>query len=68
LRSAVWPIGAQGSTRDVTLLGTNFTWAKAGDEIRRTTNINFFIGFLMQDFLQDKTSCKKCTDESSAIR
>jgi hypothetical protein len=51
LPSAVRPIGAQGSTRAVALLGNNFVCAQAGDAItgdaiRRIANTSFFIGFL----------------------
>lgn len=45
LPSAVRPMGAQLSTRAVTLLGTNLVCAHAGDEIRRIANTSFFIGF-----------------------
>jgi hypothetical protein len=41
----VRPIGAQGSARAVTLLGSNFVCAHAGDETRRTKNTSFFISF-----------------------
>jgi hypothetical protein len=37
-------MGAQGSARAVTLLGANFVWAHAGDEIRRIAKTSFFIG------------------------
>jgi hypothetical protein len=37
-------MGAQGSARAVTLLGGNFVWAHAGDEIRRIAKTSFFIG------------------------
>ena len=37
-------MGAQGSARAVALLGGNFVWAHAGDEIRRTAKTSFFIG------------------------
>jgi hypothetical protein len=44
LPSAVRPMGAQWSTREVTLLGTNFVCAHAGDEIRRIASTSLFIG------------------------
>jgi hypothetical protein len=37
-------MGAQGSARAVVLLGGNFIWAHAGDEIRRIAKTSFFIG------------------------
>jgi hypothetical protein len=37
-------MGAQGSARAVTLLGDNFVWAHAGEEIRRIAKTSFFIG------------------------
>jgi hypothetical protein len=53
LPSAVRPIGAQGSTRAVALLGNNFVCAQpgeaiTGEAIRRIANTSFFIGFLSQ--------------------
>ena len=36
-------MGAQGSARAVVLLGGNFIWAHAGDEIRRIAKTSFFI-------------------------
>jgi hypothetical protein len=37
-------MGAQGSARAVALLGGNFVWAHAGDEISRIAKTSFFIG------------------------
>jgi hypothetical protein len=38
-------MGAQGSARAVTLLGSNLVCAHAGDAISRIANTSFFIGF-----------------------
>lgn len=47
--SAVRPMGAQLSTRAVTLLGVNLVCDHAGDAINRKANRSFFIGLLSRN-------------------
>jgi hypothetical protein len=67
-------MGAHGSARAVTLLGANFVWAHAGDEIRRIAKTSFFIGlsrkmYAIQPALNriGGTKSIKVIDEEEAI-